>query len=62
MKKSTKSQCAAKNQTGKKCAIYKKTHTNAKALANHIKKIKDRGGSFRKKKQGKSTVLEYSFS
>lgn len=56
-----KKNCKAINQKGNKCVVYEKKHTNAKALANHIKRIKARGGKYQKKKQGKVTVLEYSF-
>ena len=47
---------AAKNK------IYKKTHKDAKALANHKSKIKARHGHIVSEKKGKSgTVIEYTF-
>ena len=42
--------------------IYKKTHKDAKALSNHVKKIKERKGRILSEKKAKNgTTIEYTF-
>ena len=44
-----------------KSKTYTKTHTNKKAIANHVIRIKKRGGSVRAMKNLRGTKLVYSF-
>jgi hypothetical protein len=51
---------AGARKTGKN--EYTKSHTNAKALRNHKKRIKDRGGKIiDEQKSGKKTTIKYKF-
>ena len=45
----------------KQSKTYTKTHTNKKAIENHVKRIKKRGGAVRAMKSNRGTKLVYAF-
>ncbi|MFD1632042.1 hypothetical protein [Pseudopedobacter beijingensis] len=40
---------------------YTRTHSNKKALTNHVARIRKRGGSVKSKKTTKGTKIVYAF-